>query len=225
MYKPRENIALYITVAAIAVLTVIFCITYSAVAPSSLQINLSYYFVYQYTADNAVSASSLSDATESFGGAGYILAFRSKFYITVACYYDETSANSVCLNLKNCGMECDVLAVSVTEKSISGTNSANAELFSGNINTLEQLGKISYNLANSLDKGEVTQSGAKDALSSVLSCVEGLYGVNTANCFSEGLSNIITICNDILSDDYIYSKSARKLQIAIIDSIINVDMA
>ncbi len=224
MYKPRENIALYVTVAAIALFTVIFYIIYSGTALSSLQMDLNYYFIYQYAAENAVSASSLSEVTEDYGGAGYILSFRSKFYVTVSCYYDEASANSVCFNLKNCGMECGVLAVSVTEKSLSKANSSNAELFSGNINTLEQLGKILYNLANGIDKGEITQSGAKDTLNTVLSGLEGLYAANCENCFSSGLSNLITICDDIINDDYIYSKNARKLQIAIIDSFISVDM-
>lgn len=224
MYKPRENIALYFTVAAIAVFTIIFCIFYTGTAITELYTDLNYYFVYQYKSDNAVSASSLSAATEGYGGAGYILSYDSEFYITVACYYDETSADSVCFNLKSCGMECEVLAVSVTEKSISRANSSNAELFSGNINTLDQIGKISYNLANGLDKTEITQSGAKDALNSIASALEGLYSSNADNCFTDGISNLLTVCSDILNEDYIYSRYARKLQIAVIDCIINVDM-
>lgn len=225
MYKPRENIALYVTVALLAVFTVIFCIVCSRTAFVELQLDLNYYFVYQYVTDNAVSASSLSAATDGYGGAGYILPYQSKFYVTVACYYDETSANSVCFNLKSCGMECGVLTVSVSGKTISGANASNIQLFSGNINTLEQLGKISYALANNLDKGEITQSGACDTLNSVLSALEGLYSSNTENCFFGWLSNIIAICSDITDGSYIYSKSVRRLQIAIADSIINVDMS
>ncbi len=224
MYKPKGNIALYVTVAVIAVFTIIFCIVYSGSVLSAIDAELNYYFVYQYTADNAVSASSLSTATEGYGGAGYILSYGNKFYITVACYYDETSANSVSFNLKSCGMECDVLAVSVCEKPISRANSAQSKLFNGNITTLEQLGKIAYSCANSLDKEEITQSGAHDTLNTIRSGLSGLYSANADNCFSDELSNLLIICDDILGGDYVYSKSARKLQIAIIDSIIKVGM-
>lgn len=174
--------------------------------------------------DNSVSASSISGAVSSFGGAGYILEIDERYYVTVACYYEQKHADDVCAELKTRDMVCSVLKVETKEYDLQTSNAKKcSKLYLGNLNTLHTLSTLAYGCANSLDTGEYNQSNAKNVIKDVKSGLEGLLSANANNCFTNELRRLIAVCDDT-ADGYVYSKDLRKLQIAIADTVINVQL-
>lgn len=209
-----------ITILIIASVILIFAASHSR----RLNFSADYHFVYYRIQDDAVSASSVSSTVQSYGGAGYVIQSDNKYYITVACYYSRDDAVAICDNLKKQGLSCEVLSVRTEDFVLQGREAENdAVKFEGNLNTLDSLARLCYETANAIDKGECDQQKAKGVLTDIGSGLSGLLRINPANCFTQELSYLITRCADV-SSDYIYSKDARALQIAIVDCILNVKL-
>lgn len=219
----KKNRAFVAAVCAVLTATAIICV--SAVSCSSIKIEfcVDYYFVCYRVTDNSVSASSLSGTVASYGGAGYILHYDGNYYVTVACYYSDNDAQTVRASLERRDLTCSVLEVSIEEFRAGGSAKRYADLYKGNLNTLNSLSIIAYECANGLDGGDYTQSKAKDVIAAIGSGLNGLYKNNPDNCFTDNLRYLIAECDD-KSDGYVYSKDLRYLQIAITDAIINCEL-
>jgi hypothetical protein len=161
---------------------------------------------------------------QNLGGAGYIVKCGDKYYITIACYYDEEDAQSVCENLKGKLYSCDVLEVEVKNLSVSGNAKNNANKYSGNLTTLHSLSKICYLAANGIDSGEYDQTKAKGALDGVMRSLNGLLADNVSNPFTSELARLIAECEDVYYGGYVYSRDVRKVQVAITDCIANINL-
>lgn len=212
-----------ISIAAVAIVTVIVIIAAFSCSTNKLTFKSTFYFVCYRTEDNAVSASSISGAVSNYGGAGYILEYNDAFFVTVACYYDDKDAKTVCESLKKRDMECEVVKISTDEYSVAGNSSANNKLYLGNLNTLQSLTTLAYNCANAIDTGEYGQTQAKSVIADIRNTLKGLLTANADNCFSGEIRRLIAECDNV-SEGYVYSKDLRRLQIAITDSIINIKL-
>ena len=212
-----------ISVATVALVTVIIIIAAFSCSVNKLTFKSTFYFVCYRTEDNAVSAGSISGAVSNYGGAGYILEYGDSFFVTGACYYDDKDANNVCENLKKRDMECEVVEISTEEYYVANASSANNKLYLGNLNTLQSLTTLAYNCANSIDTGEYGQTQAKSVITDIRNALKGLLTANTDNCFSGEIRRLIAECDNV-NEGYVYSKDLRRLQIAIADSIINVKL-
>lgn len=212
-----------ISIAAVAIVTVIVIIAAFSCSTNKLTFKSTFYFVCYRTEDNAVSASSISGAVSNYGGAGYILEYNDAFFVTVACYYDDKDAKTVCESLKKRDMECEVVKISTDEYSVAGNSSANNKLYLGNLNTLQSLTTLAYNCANAIDTGEYGQTQAKSVIADIRNTLKGLLTANADNCFSGEIRRLIAECDNV-SKGYVYSKDLRRLQIAITDSIINIKL-
>ncbi len=214
-------------VVAVALISVALIIIFLAVGISSctkrLNFSARYFFVYYKLQDDAHSASSISSTVQNLGGAGYVLEHDGRYYITVSCYYTQSDAEEVCAGLKRRGAECAVLEKSVDGFTLRGNAERNSEKYLGNLNTLASLSRICYDTANAMDKGEYDRTAVKNALAGVETGLKALRRENFSNCFSEGLSYLLTECADV-GGDYIYSRDMRRLQIAIADCILNADL-
>lgn len=220
----KTKLAPWIISSLIAILvTAAVCAAAIAARGAEIDFCASYYFVCYAKEDNAVSAGAISEAVSEFGGAGYTLAYGGNYYATVACYYDENDANTVCKSLNRQNMRCTVLAVELDGVRAGFLSKRKAGIYKGNLNTLHSLSDIAYGCANALDKGEMTQSKAKSVLKDIRSAINGLQAANGDNCFCGELWRLDCICENI--DGYIRSKELRNLQIAIADTIINIKLA
>ncbi|MDE6597447.1 MAG: hypothetical protein K2K60_02275 [Clostridia bacterium] len=224
MFKNAKNAAFIIAVISAVAVTAVICIFVIANGGGKLTYKADYYYICYRIADNSVSASSLSETASSYGGAGYVITHDGNYYATVSCYYSENDADGVCSSLKRRGLDCSVLKIS-TDKFKLKTRSArkNAELYAGNLNTLNSLSLLAYECANALDLGNYNQSKAKDVASALKSGLNGLLRANENNCFTDRLENLVDICDD-KCDGYIYSKDMRYIQIAVTDVIINAEI-
>lgn len=213
-----------ISVAAVVAATVgiIICALYWGSAKIVFETN--YYFVCYAVRDNALSADAISDTVSSYGGAGYVLEYGGEYYVTVACYYTKNDAERVRQSLLRRGLNCSLLAVETDEYLLKSSNVRGREqLFKGNLNTLHSLSRLCYDCANGLDTGEYSQSAAKAVLDDVQSALNGLKLANKDNCFSKEIRRLIAEC-EAVGNGFIYSKDMRKLQIAIADTVINIDL-
>ncbi len=212
-----------ISVAAVLAVTAIILVATLSCSANKLTFKTTFYFICYRTEDNAVSASSVSDAVSSYGGAGYILEHDDAFFVTVACYYTDNDAQTVCESLKRRDLDCEVIKISTDEYTVAGTSNANNKLYLGNLNTLQSLTSLAYGCANALDTGEYGQTQAKSVILDVQNTLKGLLNANPDNCFSGQIRRLIAECSDV-SEGYVYSKDLRRLQIAIADTIINVKL-
>lgn len=212
-----------ISMAAVIAVTAAILVAAFSCSANKLTFKTTFYFICYRTEDNAVSASSVSDAVSSYGGAGYILEHDNSFFVTVACYYNDNDAKAVCESLKRRDLDCEVVKISTDEYTVAGNSNANNKLYLGNLNTLQSLTSLAYGCANALDTGEYGQTQAKSVISDIQNTLKGLLTANPDNCFSGQIRRLITECTDV-SNGYVYSKDLRRLQIAIADTIINVKL-
>lgn len=208
------------TVLAVTAVILAVCLSCSA---NKLTFKTTFYFICYRTEDNAVSASSISGAVSSYGGAGYILEYGDDFYVTVACYYDDNDATAVCESLKRRDLDCEVVKIETEEYKVANASNANNALYLGNLNTLQSLSTLAYGCANALDTGEYGQTQAKSVIADIQNALKGLLNANPDNCFSAQIRRLIAECADA-GEGYVYSKDLRRLQIAIADSIINAKL-
>ena len=221
--RRREITPFIVAVGAIFAVTVIICAFAVSCNTLTLTFETTFYFVCYKSSDNYLSASSISDAVSSYGGAGYILELDGEYFITVSCYYSENDANSVRDSLARRELDCFVLKKETKEYPLPRSAGKNAELFKGNLNTLTSLSSLAYACANKLDTGEYSQANAKQVSSDLLKGLKSLQSSNSSNCFSNELRRLIIICEDAGSG-IVYSKDLRKLQIAIADTVINIEL-
>ena len=221
--RRREITPFVVAVGAIFAVTIIICAFAVSCNTLTLTFETTFYFVCYKSSDNYLSASSISDAVSSYGGAGYILELDGEYFITVSCYYSENDANAVRDSLARRELDCFVLKKEITEYSLPRSAGKNAELFRGNLNTLTSLSSLAYACANKLDTGEYSQANAKQVISDLLKGLKSLQNANMSNCFSNELKRLTIICEDAGSG-IVYSKDLRKLQIAIADTVINIEL-
>lgn len=213
-------------IASVFVILLIILIIVLCVIPfgsKKLNFETVFYYVCHNSPEDSASVASISGLVHNYGGAGYIVTCGGKNLVTVSCYYTETDAVTVCNSLNAKGLKCSVVEVEVKDKQIKSGTAKNAAKYEGNLNTLLSVSKICYGLANALDRYEVGQSGAKSLLAEVENSIDGLLSSNAANCFTEELNNLKAECGDV-SYGYIFSYDVRRLQIAICDSIANVNI-
>ncbi len=181
-----------------------------------------YYVCYDGPSD-AHSAASLSSTVQSYGGAGYTVKCGDDYFVTVACYYTENDARTVCSSLNKRGLECFVKKVERSDYPLKGNARKNKDLYLGNLNTLCSMSEICYSLANSLETGERDREGAKKVLGDVEVGLESLIRQNPSNCFSGELNSLKAECRDTGSD-YILARDVRRLQICLTDAVINIKL-
>ncbi len=206
--------------AAVVIVLIILCMTVPSCA-GKLGFETTFYYVCYNSPPDAQSASSISTVVRSYGGAGYIIGYDGRYYVTVACYYDNNDAQSVVATLGKKGLGCSVVEVTAGDFELRGSAKRNAEKYKGNLETLLSLSRLCYDLANSLDGYSVSQSSAKSVLGDVGSGLSGLAAINTANCFTEDIERLKAECSDAAAG-YVFSYDVRRLQIAITDCITNV---
>ena len=220
----KKNSPFIISVAVVLTATLVIIIGAISFGGVKIEFETEYHFVCYTVRDNSISADAISDTVSSYGGAGYVLEYGGDYYVTVACYYTENEADRVKHNLLKRGLNCSVLSVETDKYSLKSFGGRGKEkLYIGNLNTLYSLSELCYKCANGLDTGEYNQTLAKGVLSDVTSGLNGLNMANSDNCFSGEIRRLIAEC-EAVNDGFLYSKDMRKLQIAIVDTIINIDL-
>lgn len=224
MNSPRFKSPFFIAVAAVVAVTIIIIICAASCNAGKIHFKCSYYFVLYSMEDNSLSASSISSAVSDYGGAGYILEYNGVYYVTISCYYEKKDAERVCAELQNRAFGCRVLEIKTDEYLLPSSGAKKcAKLYEGNLNTLHSLSLIAYECANCLDTGEYGQAKAKSVLQDIKSGLEGLLKNNRENCFTTELNRLKALCGDA-SSGFVYSKDLRKLQIAVLDTVINIKL-
>ncbi|MGN0806480.1 MAG: hypothetical protein ACI4MC_05520 [Candidatus Coproplasma sp.] len=207
-----------------AAISTVLCVAFIKLfGGTALNFEATFYYVCYESPPDASSLVSISDLVQSYGGAGYIAGVNGQSYVTISCYYSQDDAQSVCIQLNKKGLSCSVVKAQAPERKLYGSARNNVRMYEGNLNTLYSISKTCYTLANSVDKFEVGQSGAKNLLGEIKSTLKGLEGNNGQNCFSEELTYLIAECDDI-SYGYVFSYDIRRLQIAVCDCIVNANI-
>lgn len=220
--KFRTKITLFTVCAAGVLAMLILCFTLPSCA-GKLGFKMTFYYVCYNSPPDAQSASSVSSVVQSYGGAGYIIKSGDNYYVTISCYYERRDADGVASSLNKKGLGCSVVEVTAGDYELRGSAKRYSEKYKGNLETLLSLSRLCYDLANSLDGYSASQSSARAVLSDVKTGLDGLASINTANCFTKEIDRLMAEYSDV-STGYIFSSDVRRLQIAIIDSIVNIKL-
>ncbi len=223
MIKKIRHGGFIVALICVAAVSAAICAVAIVGSRGKIDFNADYYYVCYRITDNGFSASSISGAVSSYGGAGYILDYDGNFYVTVSCYYNLKDAETVCDNLKRRELDCAVLRASVTSYTVKGYSAKNnSELYLGNLNTLNSISVMAYECANGLDTG-ITQDKAKQLVASIKSGLNGLLKANGDNCFTKQLKTLLAECA-ARENGYLLSKDMRYLQIAVTDVILKAEL-
>lgn len=211
-----------VTAVICATVTIFTCVFVTAEA--KIKFNASFYVICYTARDDILSADAISATVSDYGGAGYVLGYGKNYYITIACYYDKGSAERVAKNLETRGLGCETVEIHTGEYPLQSFGARRRKkLYLGNLNTLYSLSELCYNCANGLDTGDLDQTRARALLADVKNGLEGLSEANGGNCFAAELNRLAAEC-DNADGGFLYSKNMRKLQLAIVDSIINIKL-
>lgn len=220
----EKNTPFFLSVVLVLTATASVCVFALSCSGGALNYSATYYFVCCYVKDNALSAATLSGTVASYGGAGYVLEYGGAYYVTVSCYYTERDADTVCASLNRRELDCVVVTAERDDYPFrSFAARGNAELYAGNLNTLQSLSLLAYECANGLDTGSYTQAAAKAVIADVESGLNGLKNANGGNCFAGEIERLLAECS-AAADGYVYSKNMRRLQIAVVDCILNIEL-
>lgn len=223
MFKPFRKISPFLisVVAAVAITLAAIIFSFSSCGTKA-DFSCCVYFLYYSVKDNSPSADAVSENVYNLGGAGYVLNYNGNYYAAVSCYYKEKDAERVKRSLLKRGLECSILKAE-RKKYIIKSGGGRKELYTGNLNTLFSLSELCYKCANGLDDGQMGQTAAKTVLSDVEKSLNGLKSANPANCFTQQINGLSAEC-DAAKGGFVYSKSLRKLQIAILDVVLNIEL-
>lgn len=180
----------------------------------------SYYFLVKDCEETTATA--VSGDIYSAGGAGYLL--EKDNAVAIACYFKESSAESVRKNLEEKGTETRLVVRSPKELILRGSKSAYKAQIEGNLETVDSIAHILYDTANGLERSELSQNAAKAALSGVVSSLKGLIESNAGNIFAlwnAGLKEAERKGSEI-GGGILFAKDLRYLQTMLCDKSVNL---
>ena len=179
-----------------------------------------YYFLVKDVEDTTAAA--ITGDVYSAGGAGYFL--EGDGAVAIACYFKESSAQSVQRSLKEKGTETRLVVKSSDDLVLRGRKSGYKAQIESNLQTVDGFAHILYDTANGLERSELSQREAKAALDGVVSALKGLIAGNEGEIFS--LWNVALKeaqrRGEELSGGLLFSKDLRYMQTMLCDKTVNL---
>ncbi|HIU79363.1 MAG TPA: hypothetical protein IAC67_00410 [Candidatus Coproplasma excrementipullorum] len=220
----KKNYMRGVAAALIAAAIIVVAAVIAAIpsCKNTLEFSARYFFVCYKSTDDAYSASTISSTVQSYGGAGYIVKLGQSYYVTVACYYSDEDAQSICSTLVEEGLSCTVVEAYIGGYELPSRLSDSRDSILGSLTVLNQLGTIFYEAANAIDVGTLSNSAAQSVLSDARTALCGIMNGNQGNALYDEVKYLIALVDDIVGD-YIYAREIRALQIAVCDALLNVN--
>lgn len=188
-----------------------------------VSIGKTYYFLAR-DCEEATAASVTAQVYLS-GGAGYLLEKDGESSVVLACYYKQTSADAVCRNMIQRGVDTRVLAYDTTDFGLEGSDAAYAQKIVQNAGTVDTNARILFDVANGLERSEISQEEARTAVRGVVSSLGGLRTGNDAEIF--GYWNNFLYSAERrgreLAEGILFAKDLRYLQVTLCFGILNAE--
>ncbi len=180
----------------------------------------TYYFLVKSCSETSLPV--VSQDIYSAGGAGYYL--EGDDAVAIACYFKETSAQSVQRNLQSEGTETELLKRESGELILRGKKSGFKPLVESNLETVDQLAHILYDTANGLERSEISQREAKAAVEGVASSLKGLREGNRDEFFTAWNMGIREAerRSAELTQGLLFAKDLRYVQTMLCDKTVNL---
>lgn len=180
----------------------------------------SYYFLIKDTEE--ATATAVAGDVYSAGGAGYFL--EGENAVAIACYFKQSSAESVKKDLQENGTETRLVVKTPASLTLRGSKSAYKAQIQSNLTTVDNFAHVLYETANGLERGELSQREARAALEGVVSSLKGLIEKNDVRIFTlwnlalkEGERKGTELCKGLL-----FSRDLRYLQTLLCDKAVNL---
>ncbi len=180
-----------------------------------------YYFLVKDCEETTSAA--VSGDIYSSGGAGYFM--KDDNAVAVACYFKESSAESVRKNLQEKGTDTRVIARTPDDLVLRGAKSAFKSGIESNLETVDHFAHVLYETANGLERSELTQKEAKAALVGVVSSLNGLIAGNGEEFYvpwNVALREAERKGSE-LAKGLLFAKDLRYLQTMLCDKTVNLN--
>ena len=199
---------------------IILFMTLGGLGYARVSFERDYYFLVKDCEETTVTA--VAGDVYSSGGAGYYMA--SDNAVVIACYFQETSAQSVKRNLEAKGTETRLVVHSPSDLVLRGRKSGYKEQIQSNLETVDALAHILYDTANGLERSELSQREAKAALSGVVSSLKGLIAGNEGDVFAlwNAALKEAQRRGSELSSGLLFAKDLRYLQTMLCDKTVQL---
>lgn len=158
------------------------------------------------------------------GGAGYLIEEGGEQSVVLACYYTQTSAESVQSHLNGKGVETRILHLEPHDLALNGKNAAQSARIEANASLADSCAKILYETANKLELTEYSQEEARAAVRGVVSSLAGLRAGNEGSFYE--LWNAVLFGAERqgaeLAEGILFAKDIRYLQVRLCYAIVNI---
>ncbi len=182
---------------------------------SKAEIDLAYDY-YLLVRDCSVStAGAVAGESYAAGGAGYLL--EQENVVVLACYYSEAEANSVSQAMLKSGIETRLVNRRFQPFTLLKEAAEERKNIEAEADTVQACGKVFYDLANGLERGELTQAQARASAEGAASALGGLVKTGEKQCYAlwnAALGRWKRRARE-LSEGILFAKDLRYLQVEI----------
>lgn len=223
MNRTMKKLSVFALGVFVFIAAIVFCIAAVAVGGQSfarVSFSKSYYFLIKSCEETSVVA--VSGDVYAAGGAGYYM--EGENAVAIACYFKETSAQSVQRNLESKGTETELIKREAEDLVLRGKKSEYKGQIESNLETVDQLAHILYDTANGLERSELTQKQAKTSVEGVAASLKGLRDGNEDEFFSGwnmGLLEAERRAKE-LAQGLLFAKDLRYLQAMLCDKTVRM---
>lgn len=214
-------------VAVLAVFLVTVCLFvgvfwWNGRAYSRVTFPQTYYFLVRECEDTTAAA--VAGQVYLSGGAGYLIETSGAQSVVLACYFKETSAQSVQRTMREKGIETDILTLSPPDLALNGKLASYRSRISANAQTADTCARLLYDTANGLERTDVTQEEARAAVRGVVKSLKGLCVENGEGPFARwnaALSEAARKGTEI-AEGILFAKDVRYMQVQLCYSVANI---
>ncbi len=180
-----------------------------------------YYFLIEKCEDSTAAA--VAGRVHSSGGAGYL--FRGGKAVIVACYYTVQDAERVRDAMLERGADVEIAPLSAQKFYLSGENAAYAAHVAANAETAESCARLLYDVANGLERAQMGQTEARDAVRGAAGSLAGLRKSNGGAFYDRWNAELASAereCREI-SDGIAFAKEVRRVQAQLLCALVGLE--
>ncbi len=186
-------------------------------AQTTVSFGKTYYFVVRVCEDSTAAA--VVGEVYSGGGAG----LRTEDGVVVACYYLRSDAERVSASMEERGISTRLLEKRTEDVVLTGDEAEMAARVQANAELADVCAKMLFDAANGLERGSLSQEGARAMTKGAANALHGLRLGNAEAFFADwdrALEGFEREC-EVLSSGILFAKDLRRLQADILSHLVN----
>lgn len=200
-----------------------FTVWWNGRAYARISLSNTYYLLIRACEEE--TAVSVSTQVYLSGGAGYLIKANGKNSVVLAGYRKERDAAFVRRVMAEKDVETQIVECACSDFELTGNDAVYAERIEQNVSTLDSAIWLLYDIANGLERSEISQDAARSGVRGVVSAVSGLRQENEGGLFDGWNAALMSAERKgrEIASGIIFAKDVRYLQVQMIAAVIGAD--